>query len=144
MPRTKADRWLGARTKRSQLCGRSQTIGHFGLLLCQNAGAGLLQSATTRNRGRQKVLAIQFFCRECSCFLRASGQAVATTPASRRPSRFGLQRYARDPLKLSKRAQQLIRFDNVMATIIETHIDDSTPAVLCHCAAIAPRPTGTA
>src|SRR6266403_2390817 len=23
---------------------------------------------------RQKVLAIQFFCRECSCFLRASGQ----------------------------------------------------------------------
>ena len=61
-----------------------------------------------------------------------------------RPSRFGLQRYARDPLKLSKRAQQLIRFDNVTATIIETHIDDSTPAVLCHCAAIAPRPTGTA
>jgi hypothetical protein len=24
-----------------------------------------------------------------------------------------------------------------MATIIETHIDGSTPAVLCHCAAIA-------
>ena len=51
-------------------------------LLCQNARSGLLQSAT-RNRDRQKVLAIQSFCRECSRFLRASGQAVATTSASR-------------------------------------------------------------
>ena len=32
----------------------------------------------------------------------------------------------------------------VTVTIIATHIDDPTPAVLCHCAAIAPRPTGTA
>jgi len=32
----------------------------------------------------------------------------------------------------------------VTVTIIATHIDDPTPAVLCHCAAIAPRSTGTA
>src|SRR5437588_5438217 len=37
----------------------------------------LLQSATTRNRGREKILAIQSFSGKCSHFLRASGPTVA-------------------------------------------------------------------
>jgi hypothetical protein len=49
----------------------------------QSARGRLLQGATARNRGRQKILAIQSFSRERSHLLRASGSTVATTPASR-------------------------------------------------------------